>query len=111
MWARKYSALKPRVVKRLSAASGRSKGTASRTAGSARRPAASSAVAQRPAIRIPRPIAAPWCRQSIQPIVIGQAGAERASAARKASMSGTRSLSIQIQGEGIGRSPTSTSRM
>ena len=55
---------------------------------------ASLAVAQRPAIKIPRPIRRPRLRQSIQPIVMGNAGAARPSAARNSSMSSTRSLSV-----------------
>ncbi len=72
---------------------------------------ASAGVAQRPRIRMPRPMALPRERQSIQPIVCGQARAESLSAARKLSMSGTRSLSSRIQGEGMRSSPSSTSRM
>ena len=61
----------------------------------------SSGVAQRPAMRMPRPIALPRVRQSIQPIVMGQRGAAFPRAPRNSSIVGTRSLSIQTHEVGM----------
>src|SRR3954471_2677883 len=61
----------------------------------------SSGVAQRPAIKIPRPSALPPLTQSIQPMVIGHWLAVPANAERNSSMLPMRSLSCQIHGEAM----------
>src|SRR5690606_3256355 len=101
MGLRYTPSLNSRTVSGLSVQLGIMNGTVSRLNGAANLPGASSAVAQRPRYRIPRPSLRPFEAQSIQPIVIGHSPADSLSKRTYSPMSGTRRVSPQIQLLGI----------
>ena len=103
--------MKARTVHRLTTHPGSTNGTDGRRRGTGTPRGASGGSAQRPFMRMPRPMSEPRERQSIQPIVCGHRDPASFRPSMKRSMSWMRSVSVSTHGDGTRTRRHSTSRM